>query len=116
MSVRENAYEGIIVTPTAIKQIQALRTERDAPTLALRVIINSGGCAGFLCTFTTEETPNLTPEMVVLADGLVLTDKTSAALLVGTEIDYVDELIGTRFEVVAPKGRMGCSCGQSLSL
>ena len=46
----------------------------------------------------------------------ILIDKTSADLLKGSEVDYVEELIGNSFKINNPQTKSSCGCGVSFSL
>ena len=46
----------------------------------------------------------------------ILIDKTSADLLKGSEVDYVNELIGSQFKITNPQSKSSCGCGVSFSL
>ena len=46
----------------------------------------------------------------------ILIDKISADLLKGSEVDYVNELIGSQFKITNPQSKSSCGCGVSFSL
>ena len=46
----------------------------------------------------------------------ILIDKNSADLLKGSEVDYVEELIGNSFKINNPQTKSSCGCGVSFSL
>jgi iron-sulfur cluster assembly accessory protein len=45
-----------------------------------------------------------------------LIDKVSVDYMAGSEIDFVDDLIGASFKVKNPKATASCGCGTSFSL
>ena len=75
-------------TEKAIKQIDQLLSKKDKGSF-FRIAIKGGGCSGFQYDFSFDQKQN--------DDDLkhlnILIDKTSADLLKGAEIDYVEELI-----------------------
>ena len=48
--------------------------------------------------------------------GLSAVDQVSLQFLAGSEIDFVDDLIGASFKVNNPKAKASCGCGTSFSL
>ena len=46
----------------------------------------------------------------------ILIDQQSADMLKGSEIDYVEELIGESFKINNPQTKSSCGCGVSFSL
>jgi iron-sulfur cluster assembly accessory protein len=46
----------------------------------------------------------------------LVVDSKSAMLLGGTEVDYVEGLMGSGFKFNNPNVRHGCACGESFSV
>jgi iron-sulfur cluster assembly accessory protein len=46
----------------------------------------------------------------------VVIDQVSLGYLAGSEIDFVDDLIGSSFRITNPKATASCGCGTSFSL
>jgi hypothetical protein len=49
-------------------------------------------------------------------DAVVLVDPASVPFLTGSEVDFVDDLIGASFRVVNPNATASCGCGTSFSI
>ena len=98
-------------TDKAIKQINNLLSKRDKGSF-FRIAIKGGGCSGFQYDFSYD----LKPSEDDLVQNNILIDKQSADLLKGSEIDYVDELIGESFKITNPQTKSSCGCGVSFSL
>ena len=98
-------------TDKAIKQINHLLSKKDKGSF-FRIAIKGGGCSGFQYDFSYE----LKPSDDDLIQNNILIDKQSASLLKGSEIDYVDELIGESFKISNPQTKSSCGCGVSFSL
>ena len=77
-----------------------------------RIAIKGGGCSGFQYDFSFDQVENEDD----LKQNNILIDKNSADLLKGSEIDYVDELIGSSFKINNPQSKSSCGCGVSFSL
>ena len=77
-----------------------------------RIAIKGGGCSGFQYDFSFDKNENdddLKHENIII-------DKNSADLLKGSEVDYVEELIGNSFKINNPQSKSSCGCGVSFSL
>lgn len=82
----------------------------------LRVAVNGGGCSGFQYDFqiTTERAPD---DLVIEKGGAkVLVDEISLQYMLGSEIDYAEELIGASFKIQNPNATASCGCGTSFSV
>ena len=53
---------------------------------------------------------------IAQGDSVVIIDPVSVQYLSGSEIDFVDELIGASFKIHNPKATASCGCGTSFSL
>lgn len=106
------------VTEECVRRLRELatRSPKHLP-FALRVTVNSGGCAGFQYEFKLEHSGPAAEDVVFEKDGVrVYVDAISAPLLSGATIDYEDELIRSAFKVEGnPNAEANCSCGTSFA-
>ena len=98
-------------TDKAIKQINFLLNDKKKGAY-FRIAIKGGGCSGFQYDFSFENERKDDD----LMHEKILIDKTSADLLKGSEVDYVNELIGESFKISNPQTKSSCGCGVSFSL
>ena len=83
------------------------------PNVGLRVYVYSGGCSGFRYGMMIEDAPTA-EDRVLESQGIkVYVDTKSLDLLTGSQIDYVDTLMGAGFTVINPNAVTGCGCGSS---
>jgi iron-sulfur cluster assembly accessory protein len=103
----------VSLSDAAAAKLRDLTKEETNPDIGLRVYVYSGGCSGFRYGMMLEDQP--TPEDRILsANGLkVYVDDKSIPLLTGSEIDYVDTLMGAGFTVNNPNAVAACGCGSS---
>jgi iron-sulfur cluster assembly accessory protein len=89
----------------------------DQPSGAgLRVAVEGGGCSGFQYEIQVAAEP-AAEDTVVERDGARLfIDPVSLPFLLGSEVDWVDELIGASFKVKNPNAKSSCGCGVSFSV
>jgi|TARA_R110000868_G_scaffold57591_8_gene177887 iron-sulfur cluster assembly protein len=107
--------ETVTLSATAAKQINTIIASQPAKPL-LRIGVVGGGCSGFSYTFDLEETVNA-DDLLLERDGAkVVIDEASLPFLAGSEIDYVDELIGASFKIHNPNATAACGCGTSFSV
>ncbi|MGE0769333.1 MAG: HesB/IscA family protein [Hyphomicrobiaceae bacterium] len=82
----------------------------------LRIIVEGGGCSGFQYKLDLVATPE--PDDVVVERGgaRVAIDGMSIPYMTGSEIDFVDDLIGSSFRINNPQATAACGCGTSFSI
>jgi iron-sulfur cluster assembly accessory protein len=79
----------------------------------LRVYVYSGGCSGYRYGMMLEDAPTEADQVLENRGRRIYVDKASLPLLAGSEIDYVDTLMGAGFTVNNPNAVSGCGCGSS---
>lgn len=82
----------------------------------LRVSVEGGGCSGFQYKFDIERAKAEDDLVIERDNAVVLVDPTSVPFLVGSEVDFVDDLIGASFRVNNPNATAACGCGTSFSI
>lgn len=106
----------ITISDSAVKRIVALREQENEPNSLLRVSVSGGGCAGFQYGFGFEAEVN-DDDIVIEKDGVaVVVDQPSLMFLAGSEVDYVEDLIGAFFTLNNPNATSTCGCGTSFSV
>ena len=107
--------DNITVTERAARRIgEILRHE--PPGTMLRVSVEGGGCSGFQYKFDVDRA-QADDDLVIKSEGAtVLIDQTSVGYLAGSEIDFVDDLIGASFRINNPQASASCGCGTSFSI
>ena len=103
----------VTITDEALGHLKSLLEKEGNPDLALRVFVTGGGCSGlqYGMAFDDDVRPG---DEAVEQDGIrVLVDDFSAPYIRGSEIDYVDGLMGAGFTVHNPNAVHSCSCGHS---
>ena len=80
------------------------------------VAVDGGGCSGFQYSFTIV-VETAADDLVLERDGAtVLIDPVSIDYMKGSEIDFVDDLIGQSFKIHNPNATASCGCGTSFAL
>jgi iron-sulfur cluster assembly accessory protein len=104
----------VTVTERAARRIgEILQSE---PGAMLRVSVEGGGCSGFQYRFDVDRAKT-DDDVTIARDGVtVLIDSVSLQFLAGSQIDFVDDLIGASFKINNPQAKTSCGCGTSFSL
>lgn len=105
----------VIVTERAAKRIAEVVAD-ETDNRILRVSVEGGGCSGFQYRFDLVAAAD-SDDLVIERDGAtVVIDPMSLEFLKGSQIDYVDELIGASFKITNPNATASCGCGTSFSI
>ncbi len=104
------------ISGDAVNRINELLTTKNNPDLMLRVYIQGGGCSGFQYGFQFDENPQQDDITLEQKGITVLVDMLSLQYLAGAEIDYKDDIMGSRFLVNNPNASATCGCGSSFSI
>jgi iron-sulfur cluster assembly accessory protein len=105
----------ITVSERAARRIGEILKGEPAGTM-LRVSVEGGGCSGFQYKFDMER-EKAADDLVIARDGaVVLIDPVSVNFMTGSEIDFVNDLIGASFKVKNPQAKASCGCGTSFAL
>lgn len=104
------------LTASAAKRIRAIVASEGNPGLRLRLSISGGGCSGFQYGFTLDDQQH-DDDLLIERDGAVLVvDATSAELMQGAVLDFVEDLSGAGFQVKNPQATASCGCGNSFAV
>ena len=107
---------GLGVTESAAKRINQLIEAEGDPALMLRVAVSGGGCSGFQYGFSFDDSVNA-DDLTFERDGAkIVVDETSLQLLAGSQIDFIEDLMGAYFQVSNPNASSSCGCGSSFSI
>ena len=106
----------LLITPVAATKVNEIRdTEGIEGTMALRLRVVGGGCAGFSYDLYFDEPAEVDRQFEVQGVRCIV-DEMSLMYLVGTEIDYVEGLQGAGFKFNNPNVKSTCGCGSSFSV
>ncbi|TAK50082.1 MAG: iron-sulfur cluster insertion protein ErpA [Xanthobacteraceae bacterium] len=103
------------VTERAVRRIGELLRGEDAGAL-FRVSVEGGGCSGFQYKFEVDSARADDDILIERGDARVVVDQVSVNYLAGSELDFVDDLVGSSFRVINPKATASCGCGTSFTI
>jgi len=105
----------VTLTDRAARRIAEIVAAEPANTM-LRVSVEGGGCSGFQYKFDLVTEKAGDDLVLEKAGAKVLIDAVSLEYMGGSEIDFVDDLIGASFKIQNPIASSSCGCGTSFSI
>ncbi len=107
--------KSVTITDAAAKRIAKIVASEPDKT-ALRVSVEGGGCSGFSYKFDLVSAPNDDDLVIENGDARVYVDELSLVYMGGSQIDFVDDLIGQSFQIKNPNAVASCGCGTSFGI
>jgi len=102
----------ISMTASAADKVRELLKQENDPALGLRIFVAGGGCSGLQYGMTLDEEQEGDTSIQMVGFN-VLVDEMSYGYISGSEVDYVDSLMGAGFTVNNPNAVSSCGCGHS---
>jgi iron-sulfur cluster assembly protein len=104
----------VTVTESAAAKIKELMAqEPEGEISVLRIAVQGGGCSGFQYALGFDRGPQDGDNEIEMHGVRVVVDPFSAPYLSGSEIDFVDALMGAGFAINNPNVTAACGCGSS---
>lgn len=103
------------LSASAARRINKIVAGQPAGTM-LRVEVIGGGCSGFSYRFGFADKANADDTVIERDGAKVAIDEASRPFLAGSEIDFVEEIIGAAFRIHNPNATSACGCGTSFSV
>ena len=113
MSTAEALKEDLTITDAAAGKASELLSKNASETAAIRVFVKSGGCSGYSYGMAIDDR-ELEGDKIFVDRGVrLVVDQMSWPLLRGSEVDYVENMMGGGFSVNNPNATSACGCGSS---
>jgi iron-sulfur cluster insertion protein len=106
----------VIFTEDAADKVREILVEEGNLNLKLRVYVTGGGCSGLQYGFSFEETVDAEDRVITRKGVDMVIDPMSFQYLNGAEIDFQEDLEGSRFIIKNPNATNTCGCGSSFSV
>jgi len=104
----------LTLTPAAAERIKSLKAEKGLTEAhGLRVFVSGGGCSGMQYGMAFDANPQESDHLVKLDGVTLIVDPVSLPFLSGSNIDFVDNLMGGGFRIDNPNAVSTCGCGHS---
>ena len=108
--------QAIRISERAAKRIAALVANEQSDGSMLRITVSGGGCSGFQYGFSLDARRDEDDRLFERNGVTVVIDEVSLDLLKGSEVDFVEDLIGSYFAIKNPNASSTCGCGSSFSI
>ena len=103
----------ITLTEAAADKIKILLEKKEET--GIRAAVRGGGCSGF--TYHLKFDNQNEKDKIIESYGVnIYVDPKSFLYLMGSEIDFVDELNQSGFKFINPSAKRTCGCGESFSI
>lgn len=104
------------VTDAAFGRIAKILAKEEGKT-CLRISVEGGGCSGFSYKYELVADDRSDDDIVIERKGAtVLIDSLSMQYMEGSQLDFVDDLMGQSFQIKNPNAVANCGCGTSFSI
>ncbi len=104
------------LTQAAIDRIKHLVETQGNGAPGIQIGVRTAGCSGM--SYTIDFVNDIAEDAeLVDADGIkVVIDPTAVMYLVGTEMDFVEDKLGSAFKFKNPNEAGRCGCGESFTV
>ena len=104
------------LSDAAAALIAAIMANAPGQYAGVRVGVTNGGCAGM--SYTMDYASEAKPFEEVMEDkGVkIFIDPKAILFLIGTELDFIQEKLGSRFVFNNPNQTSACGCGESVQI
>jgi iron-sulfur cluster assembly protein len=103
----------LTLTEAAAERVKKLMALSDQPVLGVRVGVTPQGCSGlsYKMEYAKEERPG---DEVIEDKGVkIFVEPTATMFLLGSEMDWVEDKLESRFVFSNPNAKGTCGCGES---
>jgi iron-sulfur cluster assembly protein len=104
------------LTDAAAARVKEIMSNADKPVVGLRIGVKNGGCAGMEYTMEWAEDQKPFDEVVEDKGVKVLIDAKAMMFLLGTEMDFQQNVLKSGFVFNNPNQVSACGCGESVQL
>ncbi len=105
----------LTLSAAAAYRLKAISQAQGEPIM-LRIAVEGGGCSGFQYQLDLVDAAEPDDLRIERDGAAALVDEMSLVMLKGSEIDFVDELVGAEFKIRNPNAKSSCGCGVSFSI
>jgi iron-sulfur cluster assembly protein len=113
---RRERPKPVMLTDAAAARVREIMAKADGKYQGVRVGVTNGGCAGM--SYTMDYASEAKPYEEVMEDKgvMIFIDPKAILFLIGTQLDFVQEKLGTKFVFNNPNQTSACGCGESVSI
>ncbi len=116
MSQTVELPKAITLTERAAARVKSIMAEADTPKVGIRLGVANGGCAGMEYTMVYADEKQPLDEVVEDKGVTILIEPKAILFLLGTEMDYEEDVLSSGFRFNNPNQTDACGCGESVTI
>ena len=105
----------LTLTDAAASRVRELMDQGENDVLGLRVGVSSKGCSGLSYVVEYAREQKQFEEVVEDKGVRIFVDPAAVMFIIGSEMDYVESKLDSRFTFSNPNETARCGCGESFS-
>ncbi|XP_069817870.1 iron-sulfur cluster assembly 1 homolog, mitochondrial [Dendropsophus ebraccatus] len=105
----------LTLTPSAVNKVKKLLEDKP-DHIGLKVGVRTRGCNGLSYYLEYAKTKGPSDEEVVQDGVRVFIEKKAQLTLLGTEMDYIEDILSSEFVFNNPNIKGTCGCGESFNI
>ena len=103
----------ITLTERAAQKIREVMKQSGKEQGGLRMRVVGGGCSGLQYQMAIDDAPQ-PKDKVLESNGIkIFVDLKSMLYLAGAQVDYIEDLMRSGFDITNPNAKSTCGCGES---
>ena len=107
----------ITVSDNAVKQIKKIISNADHKVEGVIVDVDKSGCSGYAYKLDYAKNTDPSKYEVIEKDGIkIFIEPKATMFLIGSEMDYMNDKLSSRFVFNNPNEKSSCGCGESFSI
>ena len=107
----------ISVSEKALKQMKKIIAKADSKVDGLIIDVDKTGCSGYAYKLDYARNPDPEKYEIVEKDGIkIFIEPKATMFLIGSEMDYMNDKLASRFVFNNPNEKSSCGCGESFSI
>ena len=107
----------ITITDQAATQIKKIISNTNEKILGVVVGVDKTGCSGYAYKLDYAKKEKITNFEKIQSKGVVVfIEPTATMFLIGSEMDYTQDKLSSRFVFSNPNEKSSCGCGESFNI
>jgi len=107
----------ITVSDNAVRQIKKIISSASFEVEGVIVDVDKTGCSGYAYKLDYAKNTDQSKYEVIEKDGIkIFIEPKATMFLIGSEMDYTNDKLSSRFVFNNPNEKSSCGCGESFSI
>ena len=107
----------ITVSDNAVRQIKKIISSASFEVDGVIVDVDKTGCSGYAYKLDYAKNTDPSKYEVIEKDGIkIFIEPKATMFLIGSEMDYMNDKLSSRFVFNNPNEKSSCGCGESFSI